>query len=363
MNDNNEDQLEKEEEQSFYDDESDQQPPPDIVAYNELRSCADLFRMYEKDILDITPDFQRDSVWKSASQTRFIDSLIKQLPIPSMCFSLDYKTQKWQVIDGLQRMSAIIRFLRDKDWRLSDLEDIDKKLAGTKVSVLKNEDSPDHVLYQRLENLTLPVTVLRCDHSKKSHMEYLFTIFHRLNTGGMRLNNQEIRNCIFSGSFNSLLKDLNENKSWRAINRLGEKDDQRFKHVEIILRYFAFRDDLDKYKGVLSKFLNEYMRKNRNPKDDFLKACRTQFERTVDLIATKIIEKDERVGTSTLEALLAGVSNNIENLELKEARDLRNLYIQLKEAPSLATDYLSGGVAKKDKVDARIQAASRIFAG
>lgn len=272
MNDVNEESIdiEDEENNSFYEDEYDQQPPSDIVAYNELRSCADLFRMYEKGILDITPDFQRESVWKSAAQTRFIDSLIKQLPIPSMCFSLDYKTQKWQVIDGLQRMSTIIRFMGDKDWRLSDLEDIDKKLAGTKVSSLKDESSSNHVLYQRLENLTLPVTVLRCDHGKKSHMEYLFTIFHRLNTGGMRLNNQEIRNCIFSGKLNTLLKRLNENIEWRRINRLGDKNDQRYKHVEIILRFFAFSADINKYKGVLSKFLNEYMRKNRNPDDVFL---------------------------------------------------------------------------------------------
>ena len=137
MNEVNEDLIENEENQSFYDDEADQQPPPDIVAYNELRSCADLFRMYDKGILDINPDFQRDSVWKSAGQTRFIDSLIKQLPIPSMCFSLDYKTQKWQVIDGLQRMSAIIRFMGDKEWRLSDLDDIDKKLAEEWVLILE----------------------------------------------------------------------------------------------------------------------------------------------------------------------------------------------------------------------------------
>src|SRR5690606_37859666 len=230
---------------------------------------------------------------KSAGQTRFIDSLIKQLPIPSMCFSLDYKTQKWQVIDGLQRMSAIIRFMSDKEWRLSDLEDIDKKLAGTKVSSLKDEESPNHVLYQRLENLTLPITVLRCDHSKKTHMEYLFTIFHRLNTGGMRLNNQEIRNCIFSGDFNNLVKDLNENQDWRRLNRLGDKDDQRYKHVEIILRFFAFYEELDKYNGILSKFLNEYMRRNRNPKEEFLNARRSIFERTTSIINHKIFRDGE----------------------------------------------------------------------
>lgn len=361
MSEINQETIEKEEEQSFFEDESEQQPPPDIVAYNELRSCADLFRMYDKGMLDISPDFQRDSVWKSAAQTRFIDSLIKQLPIPSMCFSLDYKTQKWQVIDGLQRMSAIIRFMGDKEWRLSDLEDIDKKLAGTKVSSLKNEDSANHVLYQRLENLTLPITVLRCDHTKKSHMEYLFTIFHRLNTGGMRLNNQEIRNCIFSGSFNTLLKDLNESTEWRRINRLGDKDDQRFKHVEIILRFFAFTDEMDAYKGILSKFLNEYMRKNRSPSEDFLLSKRSIFNRTINLIEKNIFQDEDRFGSSTLEALLIGVAKNIDHLEGLENGNIREKYEELRIDESLSSSYLSGGVAKKDKVEARINASARIF--
>lgn len=361
MNEINQETIESEEEESFFEDESGQQPPPDIVAYNELRSCADLFRMYEKGMLDISPDFQRDSVWKSASQTRFIDSLIKQLPIPSMCFSLDYKTQKWQVIDGLQRMAAIIRFMEDKEWRLSDLEDIDKKLAGTKVSSLKIEDSANHVLYQRLENLTLPITVLRCDHSKKSHMEYLFTIFHRLNTGGMRLNNQEIRNCIFSGSFNSLLKKLNKSNEWTRINRLGDKDDQRFKHVEIILRFFAFSDEIDSYRGILSKFLNEYMRNNRSPSEEFLSTKKRIFDRTITLIDQKIFHDDDRFGSSTLEALLIGVVKNIDHLEGLENGSIREKYEELKQDESLSSSYLSGGVAKKDKVEARINAAVRIF--
>lgn len=361
MNETNQETLESEENQSFFEDESEQQPPADIVAYNELRSCADLYRMYDKGMLDISPDFQRDSVWKPAAQTRFIDSLIKQLPIPSMCLSLDYKTQKWQVIDGLQRMSTIIRFLGDKDWRLSDLEDIDKKLAGTKVSSLKDEDSANHVLYQRLENLTLPITVLRCDHSKRSHMEYLFTIFHRLNTGGMRLNNQEIRNCIFSGSFNSLLKELNESNNWRKINRLGDKDDQRFKHVEIILRFFAFFDAVESYKGILSKFLNEYMRKNRNPSEEFLASKKNIFDRTVILIEQKIIQDDDRLGSSILEALLVGVAKNIEHLEGLTKDDIRAKYKELKNDQSLSSNYLSGGVAKKEKVEARINAAIQIL--
>ena len=78
------------EEQSFCEEDFSEVPPADIIAYNELRSCADLFRMHEQGILEIQPEFQRDIVWKGPDQTRFIDSLIKHLPIPSMFFSLHH---------------------------------------------------------------------------------------------------------------------------------------------------------------------------------------------------------------------------------------------------------------------------------
>ena len=87
-------------------------PPPDIVAFNEQRSCADIFRMYQKGQIEISPDFQRGEVWRNSAQTLFIDSLMKQLPIPSMCISLDISSQKRMVIDGLQRITSIIKFLR-----------------------------------------------------------------------------------------------------------------------------------------------------------------------------------------------------------------------------------------------------------
>ena len=114
-------------------------PPGDIVSYNELRSCADLYRLFDTDKLEIQPDFQREVVWRQEDQTRFIDSLVKQLPIPSMCFGLDYNTQKWKVIDGLQRMSSIINFLSIKPWRLKNLEDIHPSLRGMRNVDLRGQ--------------------------------------------------------------------------------------------------------------------------------------------------------------------------------------------------------------------------------
>jgi len=153
--------------------------------------------MHREGILVIQPEFQREIVWKPPAQTLFFDSLIKQLPIPSMCFSMDYRTIKWQVIDGLQRMATIIRFLSGETWILSRLEDIDVKISGQPVSKFFDKSSELYPYLVKVENLTIPITIVRWDYSKKSHTNYLFIIFHRLNTGGMKLNNQEIRNCIY----------------------------------------------------------------------------------------------------------------------------------------------------------------------
>ena len=187
--------LKELEENQLFEDSSNDLPPIDIVAFNELRSCADLLRLYHSKQLEIQPDFQRDIVWSKPDQTRFIDSLTKQLPIPSMCISLDYKTDKRLVIDGLQRMNSIINFLSNDEWKLSELEDIDEKLSGKTVHTIKTKSKD---LFDRVQNVMIPVTVIRCDYSKLTHNEYLFTIFHRLNSGGVKLNNQEIRNCIYN---------------------------------------------------------------------------------------------------------------------------------------------------------------------
>lgn len=217
--------------------------PADIVAYNELRSCADLYRMYESGNLNVRPHFQRDEVWSNSSKTRFIDSLIKGLPIPSMCFSLDYNTEKWQVIDGLQRMSTIIDFLGNKEWQLSVLEDIDQKISGKKVKEFQIPNTELHKFFSRVQNLTIPITVLRCDYTKENHTQFLFTTFHRLNSEGMRLTNQEVRNCIYSGSFNNFLFECNKETLWIRLNKIKPDKSYRFRYQEITLRFFAFLED------------------------------------------------------------------------------------------------------------------------
>lgn len=353
------------EENTFTENDSFETPPPDIVAFNELRSCADLYRMHTQGILEIQPEFQREIVWKDPEQTRFIDSLAKRLPIPSMCFSLDYKTDKWQVIDGLQRMSTIIRFLSDSKWILSKLDDIDPRISGKHVSEFMDRNSDIHQYYSRVENLTLPITVIRCDYSKKSHANYLFMIFHRLNTGGTKLNNQEVRNCIYSGTFNDMLKALESNPLWMKINKMKKPGGFRYTKQEIILRFFALHDQYENYKGRLAKFLNEYMADHRNPSLKFLTEKRALFNRTVDIVFKSVFNGKipDQLSTTVLEAILVGVSLNIDFVESQPNTNVNKMYKKLLKDEELTDDKLREGLAGKDRVIGRISAAKRIFSG
>lgn len=355
-----EEQLDKIEEQESFKDDIADLPPNDIVAYNELRSCADLLRMYTMNQLEINPDFQRDVVWQKPSQTRFIDSLIKQLPIPSLCISLDYKTDKRLVIDGLQRITSIIKFLSDDEWKLSDLEDIDERISGRTVHTIKTKTKE---IYERVQNLSIPVTVLRCDYSKQSHIDYLFTIFHRLNTGGNKLNNQEIRNCIFNGLFNTLLKNLAASGKWATLMNLKPNGIYRFSNEEIILRFFTFSDKLDSYNGKLAKFLNDYMQTNKNPGPDFLANKERYFNETVDIIQHHIFDNNpiSKMSKATLEGLLIGVGKNLNNLKAKTPQEIKLLYQNFRRLSDYSVDNLKEGLSAKDKVINRINSAIYVF--
>ncbi len=351
---------------SSLEDDSEELPPSDIVAFNELRSCADLIRMHEKKQLKINPDFQREFVWKRPDQTRFIDSLIKQLPIPSMCISYDYNTDERLVIDGLQRISTIISFLTNDEYKLSKLEDIDSNLAGKTVYEIKVKHK---ALYERVENLVIPITVIRCDTKKRSHMDYLFTIFHRLNSGGAKLNNQEIRNCIYNGKFNTLLKNSVKYENYRTLMDIEEEKIYRFAFEEQNLRFFAFYENLDKYNGKFAKFLNDYMFDKENTKnkisDEEIEAKKQIFEKTVDLTYEKILGKKNLKGVSkaVIDALFVGIAKNLDFIEALELEEALTLYDNLRSDELFSIENLKEGIAQTSKVKNRIKRSIEIFAG
>lgn len=336
-------------------------PPEDIVAFNESRSCADLYRLYQKKQLDIRPKFQRGIVWNNKDQALFVDSLIKQLPIPSLCISLDIKSQKRLVIDGLQRMWSIIHFLnfKEEDWCLPKTQDIDPKISNKKVSYIAQNEP---ILFDKLENLTIPITVLRCDYNKPSHMAYLFQIFRRLNSGGSKLLNQEIRNCIYSGPFNDFLREIVKSSEWMNFAQTSKNkvDNARFGNEERVLRFFAMSDNWNDYSGNLAQFLNRYMEKTKDSSAETIKRYRNLLLKSLNISANIHIPPEIQKNKNLMEGILVGIALNINLLE-NQTQDA----IQTKFEKLLATNPYSSdvreGMAHTAKVKERLGESIRIF--
>lgn len=339
-------------------------PPADIVAYNELRSCADLLRLHSTGKLEIQPDFQREVVWKAADKTRFIDSLVKQLPIPSMCFSLDYKTQKWKVIDGLQRMSSIILFLSEQPWQLTNLPDIHPRLRGASNVGLRAGDDEQRRLYALVQDVSIPVTVIRCDYSQETHMRYLFTIFHRLNSGGVRLTNQEIRNCIFTGAFNNLLKSFDKtDKNWKLVTKRIWGSMDRFRSIEVLLRALAFNSNFREYDGNLARFLNDYMQARANDSADILGKTRLNLERMTHLAARTLqLEGKKKLPLALVEAILIGILQNIDKLADATDDQLGVAYRKI-ITDDVFAEAARYAVSSPENFAARLYVAGHAFAG
>jgi len=355
-------ELEALEDAEFWENDVNEQPPQDIFAFNELRSCADLFRMHEQKILDIQPEFQRDFVWKGPDQTRFIDSLIKQLPIPSLCFSYDAKQQKWLVIDGLQRISTIIRFLTGSDWKLSKLDDIEPRLSGVSAAAIKNDPTLIE-FYRRVENSSIPITVLRCDYSNNKHLSYLFTVFHRLNSTGLKLNNQEIRNCIFAGALNRLIRELDDDSNWRKINKMKKGEYYRLQKQELILRFFAFQDRLDAYTGSLASFLNTYMEQNRFLSETDVLRFRELFVGTSSVLHSAMVACGHKgkISITLQDALLYAVGKNLGTLKLQPAEVVGARVQAVINDPNFSEASLAEGLAKKQRLIDRMHTAENHF--
>lgn len=339
-------------------------PPADIIAYNEVRSCADLHRLFVSGKMEIQPDFQREVVWKRAERARFIDSLVKQLPIPSMCFSLDPKTQRWKVIDGLQRMTSITDFLGPNEWRLAPLDDIHPLLRGATNHSLRDGDDPASILYSSVENVTIPVTVIRCDYAKREHMQYLFTIFHRLNSGGVRLNNQEIRNCIYTGPFNDALKHFDaENPDWQVVKSRIWGSVTRFRSVEVLLRVLAFADRLFEYEGNLADFLNKFMHDHANAEQEVVDVMIAKLTDAARVTRAALGNQAHgKLSLAIIEAVLVAAVTNSERLTGVSDDTVHARYTEMLKMPAF-TEGARYAVSSIENVQNRLGEAMHAFGG
>jgi len=245
-------------------------------------SFRELIQRYDDDEL-VKPELQRKYVWDKAEASRFIDSLLLGLPVPSI-FLAQTADEKLLIIDGFQRIMTVYDYVRGifaKDGRafaLSRSDKINKRWRGKTFNELTEAEQ------RRIRNTTIHAIIFAQQQPAEDDTS-LFQVFERINTSGRTLMPQEIRNCVAQGRFNSLLINLNDYKPWRDLFGLSEPD-SRMRDMEFILRFFAltsekFRQD-PREKISLRRFLDLYMKSNANPIDEDIEEMRRRFTQAID---------------------------------------------------------------------------------
>ncbi len=236
-----------------------------------------LYGKYKRGKLVIQPDFQRHFVWDAKKSSRLIESALLDIPLPVIYLS-EEKDGKEYVIDGQQRLTAFFSFI---DGQFPD--GIDFKLTGLKVFTELNrksfkeidEELQDKIRYCKIRTITF---------RRESEADLKFEIFERLNTGAVSLNDQELRNCIYRGLYNKLLKELSKDADFMYLLGL-KKPDKRMKDIELVLRFAAFYHfTYLKYKPPMRKFLNNDMEKYQDISEVDAIELKNAFKNAVTII-------------------------------------------------------------------------------
>lgn len=212
----------------------------------------------KKGNIELSPIFQRRDAWGTDRKSKFIESIILGLPIPQIILA-ERKDKKgsYIVIDGKQRLLSIRQFcVTDASDRFDAL-----KLKGLKFVKDINGKSYSDISFEldfsnyltAFENQTIRTVIIR----NWPNQNFLYTVFLRLNTGSLPLSPQELRQALNPGSFTSFADQFSaDTKQIKNALRI-DKPDYRMKDVEVVVRYYAFKNFIETYTGNLKEFLDK----------------------------------------------------------------------------------------------------------
>jgi hypothetical protein len=230
--------------------------------------------------IDLRPVFQRRERWDRKRQSRLIESFLMNVPLPPVFLNEDEFGQ-YSVIDGKQRLTAVSEYLTNA-FSLEGLT-VFQEANGLRFSEL---DVALQSVLQTRASLRAIILLRLSDPLIKYH------VFQRLNTGGVRLNAQEVRNVTFAGPLNELLVSLSQAPEFAESLGIDEDDPGRsalwreMRDVELVLRYFTLRSGLESFKGSLGGAMNEFMAGNLTPTQEELDSLAADFKSTLSKAIT-----------------------------------------------------------------------------
>jgi hypothetical protein len=227
--------------------------------------------------LQLQPGYQRKYVMDVKLASKLIESVLMDVPIP-VIYLAEEQDGTLSVIDGQQRLTSFISFLEGKfpngkDFALTGLK-VMKELNRKKFSDLDKKHQ------KKIKNTTIHTIIIK----RESHEQIKFEIFERLNTGSIKLNEDEIRNTIYRGNYINLLAELEDNETFHS---LVQRDNfkKRMIYRGMILRFFALSEKYIHYKNNMKEFCNKELRDNRNMSQEKQKEYEERFKKCVDLVS------------------------------------------------------------------------------
>jgi hypothetical protein len=266
-----------------------------VVSSNSYSmSVGELASMYKDGELNLHPEFQRFFRWTDGQKSRFIESLLLGIPIPPI-FVAQRDDGKWDVIDGLQRLSTIFELmgelLNEEGEKVEPLKLTKTKyLEALQDKTWENKNNPENELPTsariEIKRARFDINIVKSSSSKMAKYE----IFQRLNTAGSLATPQEVRNCVLlmtNQDFFNWFKELGKNPNFQNCLVLSSRKEDEAFDLELLTRFIVMvNSDISKLQKMdeLDSFLTEQIQNIAN-KNDFDKiSLQSAFEKTFDFL-------------------------------------------------------------------------------
>jgi hypothetical protein len=305
---------------------------------------------HEEDLAEDVDAFQREYVWPRPKADRFIESLLLGLPVPGI-FLVKEDTGRLLVLDGHQRLYTLQCYYEGVIHGVEyGLAGVQERFVGKTYKALDTEDR------RRLDDSIIHATVVKQE-KPTDDWSSVYSIFERLNTGGITLQPQEIRMALYHGRFSALLRELNAVAEWRQL--VGPVS-RRLKDVELVLRFFALLYHHSLYRSPMKDFLNRYMATNRKLEKQSDPDLRHIFGATckaiLDGLGVSAFRPERAVNAALVDALMVAVGTAVRKGETVDAKKLVGARASLLSDEQFM-DAISTGTSQKPKVDLRISRA------
>ena len=312
--------------------------------------------MWDEGDIELNPDYQRDYVYSEKRASKLIESILMGIPIPTVYLSQE-QDETYSVIDGQQRITSFVKYLSN-EYKLKDL----KELSELNELFFKDLDKE---IQRKLKKCSLETIIIL-----KNSSDLKYEIFARLNQGAVSLKPQELRNCIYRGSFNNMIEDIAKNNKTFGI--LMAQENKRKTYQEQILRFFALKD-FSSFKSSMLKTMNSYMAFHQNDDTGTISKQKQLFNGTIDIIKQVLgndaffgYDRDKGIliskfSGSIFDSIVIPFSMFNKHDIMQQADTIRNEITNLKKNNEEYKDYTYASTGSKKRVIGRIMLVMNIL--